>query len=159
MILRLTETPIANGRVKRPPEISAGQSAKALFNMDSPAFDQLRIWAADEVRRTLAALPVRLRETACALPVMFEALPSDELLADGLDADVLGLFVGGDHNQEEHALLPPQIILYLENIWLMIEEEDGGEEEFRLEVRTTLLHELGHYLGLDEDDLIERGLE
>ena len=33
------------------------------------------------------------------------------------------------------------------------------EEFFRDEVHTTYLHELGHYLGLDEDDLTERGLE
>jgi predicted Zn-dependent protease with MMP-like domain len=30
---------------------------------------------------------------------------------------------------------------------------------FREEVATTLLHELGHYLGLDEGDLTDRGLE
>ena len=33
------------------------------------------------------------------------------------------------------------------------------EKIFRGEVHTTFLHELGHYLGLDEDGLIERGLE
>ena len=52
--------------------------------------------------------------------------------------------------------MPAQIILFLGNLW-----EFAGQEEaaFRQEVRTTLLHELGHYLGLDEDDLMERGLE
>jgi predicted Zn-dependent protease with MMP-like domain len=49
--------------------------------------------------------------------------------------------------------------LFLENLWLMIEEEGGDERDFRFEVRTTLLHELGHYLGLNEEDLEERGLE
>jgi predicted Zn-dependent protease with MMP-like domain len=29
----------------------------------------------------------------------------------------------------------------------------------RGEIRTTFLHEVGHFLGLDEDDLIERGLD
>ena len=52
--------------------------------------------------------------------------------------------------------MPPQIILFLGNIWELAE---GDEESFCDEVRTTLLHELGHYLGLDEDDLTERGLE
>jgi predicted Zn-dependent protease with MMP-like domain len=36
---------------------------------------------------------------------------------------------------------------------------EGDEVIFREEVRTTFLHELGHYLGLDEDELTERGLE
>ena len=34
----------------------------------------------------------------------------------------------------------------------------GAEESFEEEVGITFMHELGHYLGLDEDDLDERGL-
>ncbi len=52
--------------------------------------------------------------------------------------------------------LPPQIILFLENLW---DQAEGDEDLFCDEVHTTCLHELGHYLGLDEDDLCERGLE
>ena len=52
--------------------------------------------------------------------------------------------------------MPPQIILFLENLWDFAE---GDESVFREEVATTLLHELGHYLGLDEDELTDRGLE
>ena len=52
--------------------------------------------------------------------------------------------------------MPPQIILFLQNLWVFVR---GDEALFREEVRTTLLHELGHYLGLDEDDLTERGLD
>ena len=62
-----------------------------------------------------------------------------------------------EERQETAALpLPPQIILFLENLWDMAESE---EEAFREEVHTTYLQELGHYLGLDEDDLFDRGLE
>jgi predicted Zn-dependent protease with MMP-like domain len=51
--------------------------------------------------------------------------------------------------------MPPQILLFYENLW----DFAGGEEEtYREEVRITYLHELGHYLGLDEDELDERGL-
>ena len=66
------------------------------------------------------------------------------------------MFVGPEFADEEHIPLPPQIILFLENIWELAE---GDEKIFRDEVHTTFLHELGHYLGLDEDDLTERGLE
>ena len=52
--------------------------------------------------------------------------------------------------------LPPQIILFLENLW---EFADADEEIFLDEVHVTFLHELGHYLGLDELDLEDRGLE
>lgn len=124
-----------------------------------PEWKRLVRLAEEEVCRTLCALPPDLREAAQALPVTYEPMPSEALIEEGLDPDTLGLFVGGDHDQEEHSVIPPRIILYLENIWLMVDDEGGDEADFRAEVRTTLLHELGHYLGLDEDDLTERGLE
>jgi predicted Zn-dependent protease with MMP-like domain len=52
--------------------------------------------------------------------------------------------------------LPAQIILFLNNIWDFAEAD---EEAYREEIRTTLLHELGHYLGLDELDLEDRDLD
>lgn len=124
-----------------------------------PDWETLRTLAEAEVRQTLAALPPKLRTAARALPVIYETVPGDELVTDGIEPDTLGLFVGGERDAEEHEPIPPQIILFLENIWLMIADEGGDETDFRFEVRTTLLHELGHYLGLDEDDLTERGLE
>jgi predicted Zn-dependent protease with MMP-like domain len=124
-----------------------------------PDWQILQKLAEDEVRHTLKALPRALRDKARALPVTYEPLPNAALVSDGVEPDTLGLFVGGDHDTEELDPIPPQIILFLENIWLMIEEEGGDERDFRAEIRTTLLHELGHYLGLDEDDLVDRGLE
>ena len=108
-----------------------------------------------EVARTLAALPEDLRTQAATLPVSYEHIPSRALLADGLERDTLGLFVGGEFTDEAHVPLPAQIILYLDNLWEMV----GGEEKYFVdEVGITFMHELGHYLGLDEDDLDERGL-
>jgi predicted Zn-dependent protease with MMP-like domain len=78
------------------------------------------------------------------------------LQADGIHADTLGLFTGAELAEEGQVVMPPQIILFLENLW----EYSGGDGEvFREEVRTTFLHELGHFFGLDEGDLFERGLE
>ena len=108
-----------------------------------------------EVARTLAALPEDLRTQAATLPVSYEHIPSRALLADGLERDTLGLFVGGEFTDEAHVPLPAQIILYLDNLWEMV----GGEEKYFVdEVGITFMHELGHYLGLDEEDLDERGL-
>jgi predicted Zn-dependent protease with MMP-like domain len=108
------------------------------------------------VEATLAELPAPLREQARKLPVTFEPRPNRDLVADGIEPDTLGLFVGPEFAQEDAVPMPPQIILFLKNIWDQVE---GDEEVFCDEVHTTLLHELGHYLGLDEDDLTERGLE
>ena len=85
-------------------------------------------------------------------------MPSPGLVAEGIETDSLGLFTGPAFSDEAYSAspVPPQIILYLENLWHFTE---GDEEMFLEEVHTTYLHELGHYLGLDEDDLFERGLE
>ena len=123
-----------------------------------PDWQKLHTLALAEVKETLAALPEPLRDRAQALPVTFERLPNKAQLRDGIEPDTLGLFVGPEFACEETATLPlpPQIILFLENLWDLAEAD---EELFREEVRTTYLHELGHYLGLDEDDLFDRGLE
>lgn len=111
----------------------------------------------EEVEATLASLPPALRQAARALPVVYERKPSKALVSDGLEPDLLGLFVGDSHAEDGlHASLPPQILLFLENLWELAE---GDWEFFLDEVQTTYLHELGHYLGLDELDLEERGLD
>jgi predicted Zn-dependent protease with MMP-like domain len=109
-----------------------------------------------EVAETLASLPKPLRARAEKLPVIFERQPNVHLQADGIEADTLGLFTGSEFVEENDEPMPPQIILFLENIWDIAETD---EKQFCEEVRTTFLHELGHYLGLGEDELTERGLE
>lgn len=124
--------------------------------MTNPGWEQLQKLALAEVEATLAELPGPLRARAKALPVTFEPAPNADLVADGIAADSLGLFTGAEFTEEGHVPMPPQIILFLENLWDFAEAD---EEIFLDEVHTTYLHELGHYLGLDEDDLFERGLE
>ena len=117
---------------------------------------RLQSIAQAEVESTLAALPAPLRLQAAPLPVSYEARPSEDVSGEGEDADLLGLFVGPALAEPDESPLPPQIILFLENLW---EFAEGDDEIFREEIRTTYLHELGHYLGLDEIDLEDRGLE
>jgi predicted Zn-dependent protease with MMP-like domain len=119
-------------------------------------WEKLCALASAEVEKTLLALPKPLRARAEKLPVTLERQPNADLQADGIEADTLGLFTGPEFAEEEHVSLPPQIILFLENIW---EFAESDEKIFRAEVRTTFLHELGHYFGLDEDGLAERNLD
>jgi predicted Zn-dependent protease with MMP-like domain len=123
---------------------------------------RLQALALEEVDATVAALPATLpaplRARAQALAVTFERRPNAAQRRDGIEPDTLGLFVGPEFADEENAALPlpPQIILFLHNLWDFAGADEGF---FREEVHTTYLHELGHYLGLGEDDLFERGLE
>lgn len=121
-------------------------------------WEKLKQLALAEVEATLAALPAPLRERAAKLPVTFEPAPHADFVAEGIAADSLGLFTGPAFGEEEHSAspVPPQIILYLENLW---DFAAADEDIYLEEVHTTYLHELGHYLGLNEDDLTERGLD
>lgn len=119
---------------------------------------QLTALAAPVVEATQKKLPAALRPHAAAVPVHYEALPGRDLLDEGFEDDILGLFTGSPYGTElrEDLPMPPQIILFLENLWDFAEEDPGI---FRDEVRITYLHELGHYFGWDEDDLAARELD
>jgi predicted Zn-dependent protease with MMP-like domain len=113
--------------------------------------------AQEEVGATLNGLPADLQTAAREVPVAFEPRPSAELVADGIEPDTLGLFQGEAYpDAESGGVMPPQITLYLENLWSFANAEP---DIYREELRVTFLHELGHYLGLDEADLEDRGLE
>ncbi len=101
-------------------------------------------------------MPPPLREQARKIPVTFEHQPNAGLLADGIEPDTLGLFTGSEFAEADSGVIPSQIMLFLDNLWAYVE---GDEAAFRDEIRTTFLHELGHFLGLDEDDLADRGLD
>ncbi len=126
---------------------------RGIMRLDWPRLETL---ALTEVEQTLSALPGPLRAQARKLPVTFERRPNRAWQADGIEPDTLGLFTGPDFADEGNVPMPPQILLFLENLW---DQAEADEQAFRNEVHTTLLHELGHYLGLDENDLAERGLE
>ncbi len=120
--------------------------------------DRLTKIAADTVGAAQRQLPPEIRALARGVAVHYAQKPAADVLADGFPDDILGLFTGSAHGQElaHDQPAPPQILLYLDNLW---EFADEDPDIFRDEVRVTYLHELGHYLGWDEDDLTARGLE
>ena len=79
-------------------------------------------------------------------------------MATGLDPRVLGLFSGTAHGEGGTALGGQpgltQIVLFRRNL----ERAARDEDELREEIRTTLLHETGHFFGLDDAALEEIGL-
>ena len=112
--------------------------------------------ASAEVEATLARLPGQLRKEAKQLPITLERVPNAGLLEEGIEADTLGLFTGAEFAEKGEIPMPAQVVLFIGNLWDYAEHD---EKAFREEVRTTFLHELGHFLGFDEDQLSERGLE
>ena len=110
-----------------------------------------------EASALMKALPAPLRARLANVSITFSDRPSgSEILEEGDEEELLGLFLGVPVGEDvANADVSPEIRLYIDNLY---EEVDGDETAFRQEVRTTLLHEIGHYLGLDEDDLDLRGL-
>jgi len=111
-----------------------------------------------QIERVQASLPEELRVAALEVTVVIQILPGPEHLDDeDREDELLGLFTGGTHVDMVTGcdVLPPQIFLFLANIW----DYSGREPRvFSEELRKTYLHELGHFLGLGEDDLDARGM-
>ena len=109
------------------------------------------------VGRTIRALPPSVRARAQEVPVLLLKAPTLAMRADHIEPDTLGLFVGPSYAEEAAPMpTPPRILLFLQNLW---DCSEGRWPEFQRQVRITLLHELGHYLNWDEEDLSLRGLE
>lgn len=111
------------------------------------------------VRVTLHHLPERIK--MAIRPCRIELEWIDDCLAAGEELpadDLLGLFEGASLSDAtpDSAESLPRVRLFLDSLWDYAEGDPAG---FREEVRITLLHELGHYLGLDEDQVADLGLE
>jgi len=122
--------------------------------VSAPSFRHRLAWAEAELGILTKSLPPQLQAAVEKITVVLEDYPGPVWLAGGIDKDQLGLFEGvGSEDPSHHHL--PRIVLWLGNIWEMC---NSDLEAYREEVRVTFLHELGHYLGLDEDELEERDL-
>ena len=76
---------------------------------------------------------------------------------EAITALLLGLFVGRslmDQSVQDSGALPNTLYLFQNNL----ERVASSREDLEEEIRITVLHEIGHHLGWDEDELAERGL-
>lgn len=113
------------------------------------------------VAQALDLLPEVLQPHARRVPVVVEPLPSLETLtgpdnSNPITPGVLGLFVGPNLREAEASgqSVPSTIFLYQRNLERLCQTR----EQLIYEIRLTLYHEFGHYLGLSEEELEERGL-
>ncbi len=119
-------------------------------------FETLSLWADEELKSLLKVLPADIQEAAKKVAISLEEKPGQGAYDDQLDGDELGLFEGPSAADEPGPDELPRIRLFLTNLWEWVGTE---EHDYRDEVGTTFLHELGHYLGWDEEDVADRGLE
>ena len=114
--------------------------------------EKLIEWAEEEIRMIVKVLPDEVREKATNCAVSYEERP-DETFEE---TDLLGVFEGASLIEEPGPEALPRITIFVGNLWDYTERD---EQDFRDEVGTTYLHELGHYLGWDEEEIADRGLE
>ncbi|WP_375490142.1 metallopeptidase family protein [uncultured Jatrophihabitans sp.] len=93
-----------------------------------------------------------------SLPADFRRLISNVqvVVEPGDDPHLLGLYQGvplTERTSDYSAVLPDKITIFQDAICARA----GGEQEVVDEVRTTVVHEVGHHFGIDDDRLHELG--
>jgi len=103
----------------------------------------------DHVRAALDSLPPQLREAMSNVEIVVE----DE---NREDPDLFGLYLGIPLTERESyaGVLPDKIAIYRRPL-----EEEFGDDPAVLEdeIRITVVHEIAHHFGIDEDRLAELG--
>jgi predicted Zn-dependent protease with MMP-like domain len=110
--------------------------------LDAGAFERLALEVLDE-------LPDEMVDRLENVAFVIEDEPED-------GEELLGRYEGVDLTARDrygYGELPDRIVLYR----LPLLETAGSEAALRAEIRTTLVHEIGHFHGLDDDQLHELG--
>ena len=120
--------------------------------MEHHRFEQL-------VRKALEQLPEEIVAHLDNVDLVVEEQPSNnQLRASGIDEDdiLLGLYEGVPLTQRDDygMVLPDKITLFQRSI----ESICSSEEEILEEVRQTVVHEVAHHFGLDDERLEEMGV-
>jgi len=103
-------------------------------------------------------LPRSIRDYITDVPILLEDFPSRELIAaEGVSPQILGLFVGSPRTEASstsQALDLDRVLLFVKNHEKICRDREDLIEQVQITVR----HEIGHYLGLDEEDMDRLGL-
>jgi predicted Zn-dependent protease with MMP-like domain len=119
--------------------------------VDDPAFERITAEA-------LSDLPRSIREYVEHMPVLVRDWPDGELLTEeNVSPQILGIFIGVPRTEAASTAQArdiDRVILFKKNL----EKVCRTHAELVEQIQITVKHEIGHYLGLDEDDLERLGL-
>lgn len=113
----------------------------------------------------LEQMPPLIHELIERVPLHVEDYPSAEVMEQTgvryIDS-LCGLYTGipiGDKSIWHSGVMPDVVTIYREGILSVAADRTGriATERLREEIRITILHELAHHHGLNEDDLQELG--
>lgn len=134
---------------------------RRVLELDAAAPRARRLMSEDEVESVAAAaldeLPQALLDELQGVGIMVVDLPSPEMVADGLDPRLLGLYHGVPLSRRSVAFGAP----YADTIHLFganLERVCRTREELARQIRVTVLHETAHFFGYSEGQLRRMGL-
>ncbi|MBX2850666.1 MAG: metallopeptidase family protein [Phycisphaeraceae bacterium] len=120
----------------------------------------------------IEVLPPDAAEVVALSGVVAEDEPSEDVLASlGMTRaegqDLCGIHFGvpeTERSVEDTGELPSQIMLFRGPIirlaaYRIVDGREVNRDELTEQIHVTLLHEIGHQFGLDEDDLTELGYD
>ena len=122
--------------------------------MDIETFSEL-------VARSLESLPLEFKDRLENVQIDIEAWPSEEELRDvglssGERSSLLGLYHGVPLTERTSSYMafPDRITIYMKPILLV-----AGNDESKIaeQVRHTVVHEIAHYYGIDDERLMDLG--
>ena len=111
------------------------------------------------IDETLASLPPSIRERIGNIRILVTDAPTplqQKQMGECDDCGLLGLYEGvplPDRLEGDEPMMPDRITLFTR-----AHLQEFSPDEVRDEFRDTLIHELGHFLGLDDDELEALGL-
>lgn len=109
------------------------------------------------VAEAVEDLPADLAEKMSNVEIVIDGYPTDDLLDSGFDPGrLLGLYQGVPLTRRAEGyfgVLPDRITLFQENIERAARSASGLKQI----VRRTVIHEIAHHFGIDDDRLEELG--
>lgn len=114
----------------------------------------------EEAARVLDELPEEFRRQLHNIEIVVQKRPSKHQLAEmDLESDeevIYGLYEGvplPDRSTFDPPILPDKITLFSEPL----RSDFPDPDEMREQIRLTVIHEIGHYFGLDDDEIEKLG--
>ena len=117
--------------------------------------------------QVLSELPALAKTVLDEIPLIVEDYPSPEICkAEGLEYrdELCGYFEGVpklEQSVDAGYHLPNRIYLFREGNLALATDDEGQVDTAELlrQIRITVLHEVGHYVGMTEDELTELGYD
>lgn len=111
------------------------------------------------VDAAIAGIPSPFREALSEVAIVIDDWPTDDQLLDSglsLDDDLYGLYEGVPRTafQADWLMVPNRITLFR----MPLQEDFPDPDALAQEVRVTVIHELAHHMGIDDDRLDELGI-